>query len=269
MKKYRKIILITYIILAILMVVAIKFRSVKREMRTDIDITTQTRIFDKADLFNDDEEKKLEKQLRAVVKSEKTDIAIVTTANAEGKEAQKYAEDFYIEHGLGYDKEKGTGIILLIDMDTSMTGKRKIWISGCGDAKSCINNEVATKISNAIKKECGKGEYYLASSKFLSEAKIYMNKSAAVPKFIDNSFVLLIISLVGTAIVVFIKVKNFGMKVTTNASTYLNRDSVKTNSKRDDYLGTTVTTRIIEHDNNSGGSSGGGSSDFSGGGADF
>jgi len=96
-----------------------------------------------------------------------------------------------------------------------------------------------------------------------------MNKSAAVPKFIDNSFVLLIISLVGTAIVVFIKVKNFGMKVTTNASTYLNRDSVKTNSKRDDYLGTTVTTRIIEHDNNSGGSSGGGSSDFSGGGADF
>lgn len=272
MKKYKKIILITYAVIFALLIVGVMVRSVKRTMRTDIDIKTETRIFDEADLFTDDEESKLEKKLKSVGKSEKTDIAILTIKDAKGKEAKKYAEDFYTEHGLGYDKEKGTGIILLIDMDTTLTGKRKIWISGCGDAKNYINNDVATKISNNIKKECADGKYYAASSKFLSEVKSHMNKSASIPEFMNNTLVLFAIALIGTAIVIFIKVKNFGMKVTTSAATYVNRNAVKVNSRRDDYLGTTVTTRRIEHNNNSGGSSdssGGGGSDFSGGGADF
>ena len=275
MTKYKKFILITYVIIAILMVVGINVRSVKREMRTDIDLTTATRIFDKADLFSDDEEKKLDKELRKVIKSEKTDIAIVTTADAEGKEAKKYAEDFYTEHGFGYDKEKGTGILLLIDMDTSLTGKRKIWISGCGDAKKYITNDIATKISNdKMKENCSKGKYYLASSVFLDEAKYYMNRTVPMPRAMTSSVILLVVSLAVTAVIIFFKVKNFGMKVTTSAATYLNGNAVKTNSRRDNYLGTTVTTRVIERNNDSGssgssGSSGGGGSDFSGGGADF
>lgn len=272
MKKYKKIILITYVIIFALIVVGINVRSVKREQRTDIDITTEARIFDDADLFSSDEESKLEKSLRSVIKSEKTDIVIVTTKDAQGKSAQQYAEDFYTEHGFGYDKQKGTGILLLIDMDTSITGKRKIWISSCGDARNYINNDVATQISNDIKKYCSDGKYYLASSKFLCEAKSYMNTSASIPRFMTNSFYLFLIAAVGTGVFVFIKVKTFGMKVTAGASTYLNGGSVKTNSKRDDFLGTTVTTRIIKHDDHdSGGSSSnsGGSSDFSGGGADF
>lgn len=272
MAKYKKFILITYVIIAILMVVGINVRSVKREMRTDIDLATETRIFDKADLFSNDEEEKLDKKLRKVIKSEKTDIAIVTTADAQGKDAQKYAEDFFTENGIGYDKAKGTGILLLIDMDTSLTGKRKIWISYYGDAKKYLTNNITTDICGEMVENCTGGKYYLASSTFLDEAKYYMNRSASMPKFMTNSFILFVIALAGTAIVVFIKVKNFGMKVTTSASTYLNGNAVKTNSRRDNYLGTTVTTRVIKHDDDSGsGSSGGssGGSDFGGSGMDF
>lgn len=272
MTKYKKFILITYVIIAILMVVGINVRSVKRDMRTDIDLTTETRIFDKADLFSDDEEKKLDNELRKVIKSEKTDIAIVTTADAEGKDVQKYAEDFYTEKGIGYDKEKGTGILLLIDMDTSLTGKRKMWISYYGDAKKYLTNNITTDICAEMKDNFTDGKYYLASSTFLDKAKYYMNRSASMPKFMTSSVILFIIALAGTAIVIFIKVKNFGMKVTTSAATYLNGNAVKTNSRRDNYLGTTVTTRVIERNNDSGNESSGGNSGgsgFGGSGMDF
>lgn len=274
MKKYKKIIIILYLVIFALFCAFGVIRPVKREMRTDIDITNETRIFDDADLFSDDEESKLAKRIKQVAKSEKVDFVIATTNNTEGKTAEQYSEEFYKTNGFGFDREKGTGVLLLIDMDTSITGKRKVQISGFGDAKNYIPDNIATKISNDIKSECGNGKYYLAASMFLSKAKSYMNQSASIPGFMRNGFCLFLIAAVGTGIFIFIKVKTFGMKVTTTVSTYLKGSSVRTNSRRDDFLGTTVTTRVIKHNDNDGGGSGdsgnsSGGSDFSSGGADF
>lgn len=266
MKKYNKIMIILYAVIFVLFCVFGITHSVKREMRTDVDILNQTRIFDDADLFSSDEEDKLDKKMKQIMKSEKTDIVIVTTNNTEGKTAEEYAENFYRTQGFGYDKEMGTGVVLLIDMQN-----RKIQISGCGDGKKYINNNVGSKIYKSIKKECTDGKYYSASSMFLNKVKSYMNQPASIPGFMKNTLCLLLMAVVGTGVFIFIKVKTFGMKVTTTASTYLKGSSVRTNSRRDDFLGTTVTTRVIQHNDNDGGGSSdsGGGSDFSSSGGDF
>ena len=271
MQKYKKVMLVVYIVIAILLVVGLKTRY-ERRIRTDIDIKSESRIFDDANLPTLDEEVKLDKSLKDIIKSEKIDVAIVTTNNTNGKSSQEYAENFYTEHGFGYEKKKGAGVLLLIDMDTSKTGKRKIWMSTCGYSKKYITDKIATKICNNIKDQCSNGQYYDASSKFLSETESYMNKLNSFPAVMENTVIVFLMAAVSTGIFIFIKVKTFGMKVTAGASTYVDRNSVRINSERDIFLGKTVTTRVIERDNggsDSGGSSGGGGSDFGGGGADF
>lgn len=275
MNRYKKIMIITYVIIFVLFCFfGIKNSSIKREMRSDINFESDIRIFDDADLLNSTEETKLDKELREIIKKEKTDVAIVTTNNTNGKSPQQYAQDFFIQKELGYERVKGTGILILIDMDTSVTGKREIWITTSGDVKKYISNDRCTKISESLTKDCANAKFYLAFTKFLDSTKKYMNSSSSVPDFLRNNFALFWIAAIGTAVFVFVKVKTFGMKNSVSSSTYLNGNSIKTNSESDTFLGTTVTTRIIQ-DNNSGsdsfggGDSGGSSNDFGGGGASF
>ena len=80
MQKYKKVMLVVYIVIAILLVVGLKTRY-ERRIRTDIDIKSESRIFDDANLLTLDEEVKLDKSLKDIIKSEKIDVAIVTTNN--------------------------------------------------------------------------------------------------------------------------------------------------------------------------------------------
>ena len=75
------------------------------------------KVFDEADLLTDAEEQELQEEIVDLAEKLSLDVVIVTTDDARGMDTDSYAEDFYDRHGFGYEKENGSGILFLIDMD--------------------------------------------------------------------------------------------------------------------------------------------------------
>jgi len=87
------------------------------------------KIFDEAGLLTDQEEEKLQAELVKAADRVSLDVVIVTIDDAEGKDVKSYADDYYDAHHFGYEKENGSGILFLIDMDN-----REVYLATTGDA---------------------------------------------------------------------------------------------------------------------------------------
>lgn len=85
-------------------------------------------IVDNADILSEREEAELERKAQQLRDAYKYDIVILTVNSLEGKTAQNFADDFYDEHGYGYDEE-GSGLLFLLAMN-----EREWYISTCGKA---------------------------------------------------------------------------------------------------------------------------------------
>ena len=73
-------------------------------------------VFDKADLLTTEEEDELNDMANNLAENFNMNFVILTTDDAEGKEAEVYADDFYMDNGF-YDDGKDGGAIYIIDMD--------------------------------------------------------------------------------------------------------------------------------------------------------
>lgn len=91
-----------------------------------VEANESTRLFDEANLFSESEQARLQTAIDSFQTKTKMDAVIVTTANAEGKSPQDYADDFYDQHNFGTGPNK-TGFLFLIDMDN-----RTYYISTAG-----------------------------------------------------------------------------------------------------------------------------------------
>lgn len=100
----------------------------------------ETRVFDDAGLFSEEEKAAFENQITSMKKEMNMDVLIVTTNDAGGKSAAEYAEDYYIDgvFGVGSDYR---GALFLIDMDN-----REIYILPVGK----MNRFLTDKRWNAI-----------------------------------------------------------------------------------------------------------------------
>lgn len=113
---------------------------------------TETAVIDYAGLFSADECAELYVGIRLLEEASDWDIYAVTTADAMGKTATAYADDFFDTYA-----EKEDGVVLLIDMDN-----REIAISTCGEAIryltdariDAILEEAYTDISNGYYGDC-------------------------------------------------------------------------------------------------------------------
>ncbi|MFY9175681.1 MAG: TPM domain-containing protein [Peptococcia bacterium] len=83
-------------------------------------------VIDQAELYSDSEESQLSQRAQGIGTAYQMDIVIVTTANAEGKTARDYADDFFDYNGYGVGDDRD-GILFLIDMDN-----REVYISTSG-----------------------------------------------------------------------------------------------------------------------------------------
>ena len=63
----------------------------------------EQKVYDDAGLLSEEERGELQEMLVAAAYDTKQDLVIVTTADSGGKSAREYADDFYDEHGFGYD----------------------------------------------------------------------------------------------------------------------------------------------------------------------
>lgn len=93
------------------------------------------RVFDQAGLFTAREKDELEQEIQELREILKMDVVLVTTEDAQGKNAEQYADDFYDSYGFGVG-EDFSGVLYLMDMDN-----RELYISTSGEMIRILTDE--------------------------------------------------------------------------------------------------------------------------------
>lgn len=128
------------------------------------------RVFDQAGLLAPEETARLEEQIDGLRQKMKMDVVLVTTASADGKSAEEYADDFYDQGGFGTRKDY-SGALFLIDMDN-----REIYISTSGTmTRFLTDSRVETMLDHAYD-YASSGDYAGASRQFLDDVADYYQK---------------------------------------------------------------------------------------------
>ena len=106
-------------------------------------------VDDEADLLSDGQEQQLLLTARQMAEENDYDYLIVTTDDAEGWEAQEYAEQYYLDNAYSDD-----GIVYLIDMDN-----REIAIATSGDLIYYVGDDDIDRMLDAAYEEVSGGRY--------------------------------------------------------------------------------------------------------------
>ena len=230
--------------------------------------STQQKVYDDAGILTSTEESKLQQLCVDTAQSSKIDIVIVTTLDNQGKTAMKYAEDFFVAHGFGYDKKNGDGVLFLIDMQGKET-----WVATSGSAITYLSDDI-NNINSAVMTYLKKGDYNGACETFINKTGTYIeNENKTLPeKLLDHILIKVLIAVVVGAVVVLVMMFNAKAKMTVGCQTYVKDHNFDVRDTRDIFINTTVVTRKIQTNNGNGGGSshtGSGGNSFGGGGGKF
>lgn len=138
-------------------------------------------VFDKADLLTTEEEDELNDMANNLAENFNMNFVILTTDDAEGKEAEVYADDFYMDNGF-YDDGKDGGAIYLIDMDN-----RRVQVETAGDMKvRYITDDRVDGIIDAGYEDVKDGAYAAAFEAMLNATVDYIEDGVVDGKYTYN-----------------------------------------------------------------------------------
>ena len=214
---------------------------------------------DQADILTSQEEQAIGNRIEEMSEKWKQDFVVVTTYDAEGKDSEEYADDYYDDHGY-----QENGILYLVDLDNS-----NVWISTSGSMIRFLTDSRIDRVIDAgysQLKSQNYGEGFLA---MLDQTDTYMEAG-----ILDNQYTydvetgkvnrhygltageIIVALLVGLACGgIFFGVINARYKMRTGTYTYPFREKGKIQLiRRDDiFVNQTVTRRRIERNPPSGG----------------
>jgi uncharacterized protein len=194
--------------------------------------------------------------------------------------SQVYAQDFYYYNRFGINSSHD-GFILLIDMSN-----RYIYMATKGNAILVFDDSRIDSITEVAYEHLKNGNYYDGYQSMMDRASTFASngipesnqyycidsngepyKCKEKPKQINWALSLVIASL-GSFVPAFVHTRKYrGIKLATNANTYMKEKNIDT--KNDQFL-TTFTSRVRRsHDSSSGGGHFGGSSTSHGSGGSF
>lgn len=110
-----------------------------RNLCSNTECTLTQRVFDDADVLTDEEEAKLEKLIAEKEKLIGGDIVLMTTNDASLNTMEKlrdYAQNYYKENKIGWDKPIGSGAIYVDDWET-----RHTWLATRGTVKDKLSKD--------------------------------------------------------------------------------------------------------------------------------
>lgn len=200
------------------------------------------RVYDEAGLLTASEINEIEKKSIKAENKIKTELYIVTTENTDGKTSEEYASDFGNKNGFGYEKPRGSYVILLIDMQN-----RNIWISTSGAAKTGIAEDELESILDEVFQHITKEDYYHGCLSYLKITEKYLKDT----NLFSNPFLCLGIAAAAGGIVTGVLYSQASSKMTAQARDYQVQGKFRVNQKSDLYVRTTVKTRKIETAENS------------------
>lgn len=211
-------------------------------------------IYDEAGLLSQAESDRLNEMASEYGAKRETDFIVYTTSNTGNADVKKMTEDFYDEHGPGYDKAYGNAVILTLDMRN-----RELYLAGFYKGEDYLDDERLDKIRDKISPYLTDGEYELAFQTYIEKAYKYMGYRPGVnpDNILFNIWFQLAVSFIIGAVVVGIMAYNSGGRVTVSSHTYEDASTSGVLDHRDLYLRTTTTKRKIERNNRSGGGGGG------------
>lgn len=225
-------------------------------------------VYDEAGLLSEEEREDLMEQVTALKEKTGWDIFAVTTANANGKTAAAYADDFYDAQ----TEVDSNGILVLIDMDN-----REICISTAGEAIRYLDDMRIEAILDDAYYYVSEGDYSGCLSVMLRGAENYYDagihedqynydvETGAVSHYHKITWmeavpVLLLSVGVGVGIYLFV-VKSYSVKGGRDSYAYTQYGKVDLTDFDDRFVNQTVIHQRIQTN------SGGGSSRSSGGGS--
>ncbi|MCI5858544.1 MAG: TPM domain-containing protein [Blautia sp.] len=295
MRKKDRLFLTPLLLSGLLLTVApgLKLPAMASESESETLMETEQFVFDKADLLTDAEEEELNEKANDLAGTFHMNFVILTTDDAEGKEAQAYADDFYMDNGF-YDDGKDGGAIYLIDMDN-----RRVQVETAGDMKDLyITDARVEEIVDAGYENVKDGAYAEAFEGMLNATADFIEEGVASGKFNYNEdtgeytyfdteeeesrritpvefLIALGIALAAGGVAVSTVIGTYHLKWGTYEYPYKDKAGLKVRRSRDDFIGSHVTHRRIEressssdsgmtttHDSSGGGNFGGGGRDF-------
>lgn len=277
-KQYFKYFKLWFIVLGTLLVIAgvvAGSKLLKKPIpRTNMDAPDE-RVYDKADVLSDKEEKKLSKLIAKAEAKIRADIVLVTIDQAvEGIEAQeKYqyrsddweqnmmdiADDFYDNELFGYDEEY-SGVLLLDNWYSDAEGSQAgSWLSTCGTVYERFGDREIDQVLDVVYYEIEKG------GTPYNAYKAYINKVTSLmgggQQYVSMGLFMILALIVPILVAgIFIAVNSVSKEgtVTTNANTYVGGNT-RNNIMSDDFIRKSVSSRRISSSSSGGGtrSSGG------------
>lgn len=250
------------------------------------------KVYDYADLFTPEEVDNLEAISLEQGELGKVDIVFITVDTLNNKSRKEFLEDFYDEHGFGYDQEYGDTALILLNMDPNDRG---VEIQGYGMAEHYVHNDRIEHILDDIVPLLSDGDYFKAMEEFALQVAYYMNEEKGVntnpvygdetsgnyygeasydgpsdyygeESFFESIIFRIIISVIIGAVSVIIMAYNSSGKVTTTNRTYLDHHNSRVVAHHDLYVRThTSRVRKPKQESSSGGRSSGGGGISSGG----
>ena len=163
------------------------------------------RVTDDADLLSDSEEKQLEEKLDKISKKYKCDVIIITKESIDGKNPNRYANDFFVDNGFGIGKQK-SGMSLLLGMeggpgnrDFAVTAHSKSAKKG---AQKIFPYSKTDAICEALYDDLRNENYYAAFDEYANQVQSYLNKYrmkkiASIPISFVIAFVIALIIMGG------------------------------------------------------------------------
>ena len=131
------------------------------------EVSRETRVYDDAGLFSQEETERFETQIQAMRKEMNMDVVIVTTDQAGGKTAGEYAEDYYISGSFGVGKDYN-GVLFLIDMDN-----REMYILPVGTMNRFLTDKRWNSILDDAYNEISSQNYGACAQSFLDGVTKY------------------------------------------------------------------------------------------------
>ena len=247
-------------------------------------------VEDGADLLTASEEDQLQSRAKTLADSTGYDYFIVTTDDAEGKEARDYAEDYYMDHNTTLD-----GVIYLIDMDN-----REVYIATSGVMRYYLDDERWNQALDDAYDHVVDGDYAKAFAAMLTDTDKYLKAGIRENTYTvdeDTGEIVyyetpkeyslepfeilsgLLLGLVVGILIFGITVGKYKMKIGNYSYSYRDNSQLKLCRRTDTLVNKVVTHRRIPKESSSSGGGGGshsstvhtgsGGNSFGGGGRKF
>ena len=214
---------------------------------------TESRLADQAGLLDTDQKESLCNTLDEISERDQVDVVVVTVNSLEGKTAQAYAEDYFIDHGYGQG-EDGDGILFLVDM-----GDRNWAIATHGYAIEAFTDAGQEYIMEQVKPYLSDGDYNEAFQMFAMECDDFiMQADEAEPYDVGaNLLIALAVGLVaGVLITGNMRRKLKTVRKQDRAASYVRQGSMNVTRSNDFYIYSTVSKSAKpKNEDNNGGSS--------------